>query len=538
MSITRRKALSLISGVPALLAWRNLRAAESFLISAARFDQAPAAIPASSKDPDLAIAPGPFKGTRESLREWQVPEWYRDAKFGIWAHWGPQSAVGYGDWYARNMYIQGNKQYEYHVKTYGHPTRVGFKDLIPTWTADKFDPDHLLGVYKKAGAKYFCSMAVHHDNFDLWDSKYQKRWNAVATGPKRDIVGAFKKAADNHGLRFAVSEHLAPSYHWFSTSHMSDKTGPLTGVPYDGANPDYADLYHELPKYYPYGYGLLNDRQAPQWWKQHYFNRIKDLVDKYQPDLLYTDGDIFFEEYGLALVANLYNVDSNRHGGRCEAVYTSKLPSDCAVGTCVQDWERGVAAGISANPWQTDTCIGEWHYNREAQYKSPKYVIDLLVDIVSRNGNLMLNIPLPNSGEPDYEERVILDEITKWMAINSEGIYGTRPWKIFGDGPVASAPASERGTRFNEAGRKELTADEVRFTTKGDTLYAFIMGWPEKLALIKPLATSSPLSPPKIRNVELLGYKDKVTWIQDEQGLTVVMPEQKSSDYAITLKIV
>jgi alpha-L-fucosidase len=538
MSITRRKALSLISGVPALLAWRNLRAAESFLISAARFDQAPAAIPASSKDPDLAIAPGPFKGTRESLREWQVPEWYRDAKFGIWAHWGPQSAVGYGDWYARNMYIQGNKQYEYHVKTYGHPTRVGFKDLIPTWTADKFDPDHLLGVYKKAGAKYFCSMAVHHDNFDLWDSKYQKRWNAVATGPKRDIVGAFKKAADNHGLRFAVSEHLAPSYHWFSTSHMSDKTGPLTGVPYDGANPDYADLYHELPKYYPYGYGLLNDRQAPQWWKQHYFNRIKDLVDKYQPDLLYTDGDIFFEEYGLAVVANLYNVDSNRHGGRCEAVYTSKLPSDCAVGTCVQDWERGVAAGISANPWQTDTCIGEWHYNREAQYKSPKYVIDLLVDIVSRNGNLMLNIPLPNSGEPDYEERVILDEITKWMAINSEGIYGTRPWKIFGDGPVASAPASERGTRFNEAGRKELTADEVRFTTKGGTLYAFIMGWPEKLVLIKPLATSSPLSPPKIRNVELLGYKDKVTWIQDEQGLTVVMPEQKSSDYAITLKIV
>ena len=538
MSITRRKALSLISGVPALLAWRNLRAAESFLISAARFDQAPAAIPASSKDPDLAIAPGPFKGTRESLREWQVPEWYRDAKFGIWAHWGPQSAVGYGDWYARNMYIQGNKQYEYHVKTYGHPTRVGFKDLIPTWTADKFDPDHLLGVYKKAGAKYFCSMAVHHDNFDLWDSKYQKRWNAVATGPKRDIVGAFKKAADNHGLRFAVSEHLAPSYHWFSTSHMSDKTGPLTGVPYDGANPDYADLYHELPKYYPYGYGLLNDRQAPQWWKQHYFNRIKDLVDKYQPDLLYTDGDIFFEEYGLALVANLYNVDSNRHGGRCEAVYTSKLPSDCAVGTCVQDWERGVAAGISANPWQTDTCIGEWHYTREAQYKSPKYVIDLLVDIVSRNGNLMLNIPLPNSGEPDYEERVILDEITKWMAINSEGIYGSRPWKIFGDGPVASAPASERGTRFNEAGRKELTADEVRFTTKGGTLYAFIMGWPEKLALIKPLATSSPLSPPKIRNVELLGYKDKVTWIQDEQGLTVVMPEQKSSDYAITLKIV
>ncbi len=179
-------------------------------------------------------------------------------------------------------------------------------------------------------------------------------------------------------------------------------------------------------------------------------------MDKYQPDLLYTDGDIFFEEYGLGLVANLYNVSANLHGGSCQADFTSKLPSDCQTGTCVLDWERGVAAGIPAEPWQTDTCIGEWHYNREAQYKTPKYVLDLLVDIVSRNGNLMLNFPLPNSGELDYEELLVLDEITKWMAVNSEGIYGTRPWKIFGDGPVATAPPSKDGTRFNEAGAQRL----------------------------------------------------------------------------------
>jgi alpha-L-fucosidase len=356
-------------------------------------------------------------------------------------------------------------------------------------------------------------------------------------GPKRDIVGAFKSAAEKHGLRFAVSEHLAPSYHWFSTSHMSDKTGPLAGVPYDGANPAYADLYHELPKDYPYGQ-QVNDRQAPDPWKMHYFKRIKDLVDNYQPDLLYTDGDIFFGEYGLSLVANLYNLSAKSHGGRCEAVYTSKLPSDCETGTCVQDWERGVAGGIPANPWQTDTCIGDWHYNREARYKSPKYVVDLLVDIVSRNGNLMLNFPLPNSGELDYEEMVILDEITKWMAINSEGIHATRPWKIFGDGPVATAPPPSRGTRFNEAGRKDLTAEEVRFTTKGDTLYAFVMGWPGKQTVIKPLATTSSVSPQKVKNVELLGYKDKVNWTQDEKGLTVLLPEQKPCDYAIALKIV
>jgi len=216
----------------------------------------------------------------------------------------------------------------------------------------------------------------------------------------------------------------------------------------------------------------------------------------------------------------------------------SKLVSDCQVGTCVLDWERGVAGGIAANPWQTDTCIGDWHYNRGVIYKTPKYVIDMLVDIVSRNGNLLLNFPLPNSGELDYEEMLILNAITKWMAINSEGIYGTRPWKIFGDGPVATAKPSAEGTRFNESARKELTADEVRFTTKGDTLYAFVMGWPDKLTLIRPLATSSALLPPKINNVELLGYKDKLTWTQDEQGLTVVMPEQRPCDYAITLKIV
>ncbi len=482
------------------------------------------------------IAPGPFKGTRESLRDWHVPAWYRDAKFGIWAHWGPQSAPEYGDWYARNMYIQGHRQYEYHVKNYGHPSKFGFKDVIPTWKAERFDPDHLMQLYKRAGAKYFCSMAVHHDGFDLWKSTYQPLWNAVAAGPKKDIVGLFKKAAQKQGLKFAVSEHLAPSYHWFSTSHTSDKTGPLAGVPYDGADPVYADLYHDLPKDYPYG-KPISDRNAPDPWKLHYFKRIKDLVDNYEPDLLYTDGDIFFQEYGLALVANLYNLSAKRHGGRAEAVYTSKLASDCETGTCVLDLERGVAAGIPANPWQTDTCIGDWHYNKEVKYKTPKRVIDMLVDIVSRNGNLMLNFPLPSSGALDDQELKILDEIARWMAVNSEGIYATRPWKIFGDGPVASAPASGRGARFNEAGRRDFTAEEVRFTTKGNTVYAFVMGWPEKQTVIKPLATINTTAQTKVKHVELLGFKGKVKWTQDEKGLTVQMPEQKPCEHAIALKI-
>jgi alpha-L-fucosidase len=533
-SITRRKALSMLAAAPALAGSKSGLAELLWLGAHGTAQNRPAT--GQSAAPALPITPGPFQGTRASLRQWQVPDWYRDAKFGIWAHWGPQSGVEYGDWYARNMYVQGSKQYEYHVKVYGHPTKVGYKQLVSLWKADRFDPDHLLSLYKKAGAKYFCSMAVHHDNFDLWDSTYQPRWNAVATGPKRDIVGAFRKAAERQGLRFAVSEHLAPSYHWFSPSHTSDATGPLAGVGYDGRDPAFADLYHSLPPDYPYGQ-RINDRQAPDAWKMQYFKRIKDLQDKYQPDLMYTDGDIFFEEYGLALLANLYNTSVKQHG-RCEAVAFSKLTTDCEVGTCILDWERGVAGGIPENPWQTDTCIGDWHYNRMATYRSPKYVIDMLVDIVSRNGNLLLNFPLPNSGELDYEEMLILEQITKWMSINSEGIHGTRPWKVFGEGPVASAPPAAGGTRFNEASRKEFTADEIRFTTKGNTMYAFVMGWPEHRTLIRNLATVSPLSPPKISQVELLGYGGKLSWTQDEQGLNIVWPERKPCDYAVTLKIV
>ena len=495
-----------------------------------------------ASSPQSDIAAGPFKGTRESLKDWQVPPWYRDAKLGIWAHWGPQSAAEYGDWYARNMYIQGHRQYEYHVKTYGHPTKFGFKDVIPTWKAEKFDADHLMQLYKKAGAKYFCSMGVHHDGFDLWKSAHQPRWNAVAAGPKIDVVGMFKKAARKQGLRFAVSEHLAPSYNWFSTSHGSDKTGELAGVPYDGVNPAYADLYHEYPKDYVVGSNStgFGGANIPDAWKLHYYRRIKDLVDNYQPDLLYTDGGIYYEDYGLAVVANHYNTSAKIHGGHVEAVYTSKIPRDCETGTCILDLERGVASGIPANPWQTDTCIGDWHYNKEAKYKSPKRVIDMLVDIVSRNGNLMLNFPLPNSGALDDQELKILDEITRWMAVNSEGIYATRPWKIFGDGPVATAPppaAGRRGNPFNERNRQDLTAEEVRFTTKGSTLYAFMMGWPEKEASIRALALGGPNSVPKVRNLELLGHKGKVKWTQDAAALKVELPQEKPCDHAVTFKV-
>jgi len=506
MALNRRKLLQMMGGASAALALPRFARAQS----------------------------ANFAPTRQSLQAYRIPEWYRDAKFGIWAHWGPQSAIEYGDWYARTMYEEGSPQYRYHVETYGHPSKVGYKDLVNNWKAAKWDPDHLMSLYKKAGAKYFVSMGVHHDNFDLWDSKHN-RWNAVNMGPKRDVVGTWQKAAQKQGLRFGVSEHLWISYKWWAPSHMADKSGPLTGVSYDGADPQFADLYHDADCA-RFGDKLdWNDDGIPDSWKQHYFNRITDLIDKYQPDLLYTDGHLPFEDYGLKVVSHLYNVSAQLHGGTTESVYTSKESSDCAVGTCLLDHERGVSDGIAKNPWQTDTCIGQWHYNRGEKYKSAKKVIDLLTDIVSKNGNLLLNFPLPNSGELDFEEMVTLNGITEWMSVNSEGIYSSRPWKIYGEGPSTKVKI-ETGN-FNEDKSKDLTAEDVRFTTKDSTLYAFVMGWPEKAAVVNSLGVASDQMPGKIRNVELLGYKGDLKWKQDESSLRVEMPAEKLSDIGITLKV-
>ena len=517
MNLTRRQTLKLLSYAAPALAFRS---------SLAQVTDNP------------AITKGRFAGTRESLSAYQIPEWFRDAKFGIWAHWGPQSAIEDGDWYARNMYIQGSDQYEYHAETYGHPSKVGYKDLVPMFKAERWDPEHLMDLYVKAGAKYFVSMGVHHDNFDMWNSKYQPRWNAMATGPKKDIVGLWREAARKRGLRFGVSEHLSNSFDWFAPSHTSDATGEYAGVPYDGTDPKFGDLYHnyaEMPADFTKKAEAMG-RVAPVEWKQEYFRRIKDLIDQHQPDLLYTDGGISFEEYGLGLVAELYNVSANSHGGNVESAFTGKIPADCATGTCALDRERGVADDIWPEPWQTDTCIGGWHYKRGVHYKSAKKVIDMLVDIVSKNGNLLLNFPLPNSGELDVEEMQVLDRITKWMATNSEGIYSTRPWKIYGEGPGTKVLA---GGGMNENKKPDLGATDVRFTTKGGVLYAFVQGWPAKEAVVESLAAASAQRPGKIVNVQMLGGGGSLQFTQDEKALRVTMPDAKpaTADIGIALKI-
>jgi alpha-L-fucosidase len=492
----------------------------------------------------MGIAEGPFEGTRASLRAYEIPDWFRDAKFGIWAHWGPQSAVEAGDWYARNMYIEGSGQYAHHLKTYGHPSKFGFKDTIPAWKAEKFDPDHLMDLYKNAGAKYFMTMGVHHDNFDLWNSRHN-RWNAVNMGPKKDIVGMWKQAVQKHGLKFAISDHLWISYKWYSSSKGSDSKGAFAGVSYDGADPKNFEYYGRCEEVLSNGNALdWNENGIPEVWKRHWFDRIRDLVDQYQPDLLYCDGHLPFEEYGENLLAHFYNQNAAIHGGKTQAVYTSKRALDSVKGTaiCVFDVERGVVDDIWPLPWQTDTCIGDWHYNRDmiGHYKTPKMVVDMLVDIVSKNGNLMLNIPLPASGMPDPDELAVLDGITKWMAVNGEGIYGTRPWKQFGEAAAVSGAGTAAGTAgqgggqsFNESKRRLLTFSDVRFVTKASILYAYFMGWPDEGSVkIRALGSASG----NIEGVELLGY-GKVEFKQSSEGLEVTLPGQKPCEHAYGLRV-
>jgi alpha-L-fucosidase len=472
---------------------------------------------------ELPIVPGKFAGTMDSLTNYACPAWFRDAKFGIWAHWGPQSVPMEGDWYARQMYQEGSPDYKDHLARYGHPSTNGWKDIIPLWKAEKWEPEKLMALYKKAGAKYFVSMGSHHDNFFLWNSPLHK-WNAVNYGPHRDVVGDWQRAAQRQGLPFGVSEHLGASFTWFQDAHQADKTGPLAGVPYDGADSNYWDLYHFPAEPGDTAWYSKNPR-----WQRQWFNEIKELVDHYHPDLLYTDGGVAFgNEVGLSQIASFYNDNIRRHHGKLLAVYTCKQPSG---GRWVQDYERGVNAGISPCPWQTDTSIGDWFYNRHWQYQPASWTVHMLVDITSKNGNLLLNVVLRPDGTLDPEVQAMLRQLADWTAVNGEAIYGTRPWLVYGEGGV-----KPRGGAFNE--NFQYSAKDIRFTTKGRTLYAIALGWPDDgKILIRSLAKTENASVNQIRRVELLGHRGALKFTRTADGLTVELPRKKLSGLTCSLRI-
>lgn len=471
-----------------------------------------------------------FEPTWQSLQQYNCPRWFRDAKLGIFMHWGPCSVPGVDDWYGRNMYIEGHRAYQHHVKTYGHPSEFGYKDIIALWKAENFDPDSLVQLYKRAGARYVVPVAVHHDNFDLWNSKHHP-WNAVNVGPGKDIIAMWREATLKHGLRFGASVHLARSYSWLNTSKGSDKKGPYAGVPYDGSDPKYASLYHEkhedTSRRYP--------KNPSQAWKQSWLERTTDLVDNYHPDLLYFDGGLPFEDVGLRLVAYYYNQNMAWHAGELQAVFNLKKPGkdhgEYRDGMCTRDLERGVLPGISPKPWQNDTSIGPWYYHPNAAYKSVDAIIDGFVDLVSKNGNLLLNIPLKPDGTLDHAAENILLDLGKWMDINGQAIYATRPWKIFGEGPTVV-----REGNFRER-TEPFTSKDIRFTTKGTTLYAICLDWPGNQATLAIKSLSTNQHPRNISNVTLLGHHGPLKWQQDSQALKIQMPSHKPCDYAFAFKI-
>ncbi len=491
--------------------------------------------------------PDKFKPDWESLKQYECPEWFRDAKFGIWACLGPQSVPECTDWYAHFMYNpQGGGKtawqernipyvYNFHVEKYGHPSVFGYKDVINLFTASKFDPERLLELYAKAGAEYFVAQANHHDNFDNWNSKYHS-WNSVNVGPKKDLIDLWAKATRKQGLKFGVSTHTAPAWRWFEPSRGADVDGPLKGVPYDGnltkedgkgkwwEGMDPQELYCK-----PHEPGEPPDEE----YIQKYKNRTIDLIDSYKPDLIYNDGGLPYGKVGLEIIAHYYNENAKWNNGQTKAVVNLKGVREDRRNAVVDDIERGRSADLDPYPWQTDTCIGGWFYVKDIQYKTANEVILMLVDIVSKNGNLLLGVPQRGDGSIDEKELAFLKEMAVWMKVNKEAIFGTRPWNIYGEGPTKI-----KGGRFaDNAGQMEYTSKDIRFTTKGNDLYAILMEWPGQRAEIKSLSKSVEPWFGKIKSVEMLGHKKPLKWKQNENGLTVELPDDKPCEHAYVVKI-
>ena len=514
----------------------------------------------------LVLSIGTLSAQNYQVPVSEVPEWFRNAKFGIWAHWGPQCVEGSGDWMARSMYMEGTSEYKHHVEHYGHPSEVGFKDIIPLFKAEKWDPDKLVAYYKGLGAQYFFVLGNHHDNFDLWDSKYQA-WNSVNMGPKRDILAEWEKAARKYELPFGISFHADHAWTWYEPSQRYDRHGPKAGVPYDGTltkadgkgkwweGYDPQDLYAQN---HPMSKGSWVDGMIHSQWAwgngaatpteefcTNFYDRTVDAINRYNPDLIYFDVTALpfypISDAGLKIAAHFYNHNMATHKGKLEAVLFGKILDGEQRKALVWDVERGAPNEILDRPWQSCSCLGGWHYNTSIYennwYKSASDVVKLLVDIVSKNGNMLLSVPLRADGTFDEKEEKILNEFGEWMNVNKEAIYDTRPWEIFGEGPIAESDIKINAQGFNEGAYSKATAQEIRFTQTKKDLYATVLAWPENgNVIIKSLAADSKLFPQKIRKVELLGY-GAVGFNRTAEGLSITLPSKQLNKIAPVFKI-
>ncbi|HHX63806.1 MAG TPA: alpha-L-fucosidase [Chloroflexi bacterium] len=460
------------------------------------------------------IAAGPFRAGWDSLRGYRVPDLYLDGKFGIFIHWGVYSVPAFGnEWYPRNMYQQGTPEFEHHLATYGPHRDFGYKDFIPQFRAERYDPAAWADLFQRAGARFVVPVAEHHDGFAMYDSGFSE-WCATRMGPRRDLIGELAEAVRRKGMVFGVSSHRAEHWWFMDGGKQFDS---------DVQDPRYAEFY-----------GPAEPRDTPPdaWWMDDWLARTCEIVDKYRPQLVWFDWWIeqpVFKPYLQKFAAYYYNRGEEWGQG----VAINYKHDAYAEGTAVYDVERGQLAEINPRFWQTDTSISKnsWGYVREQQYKSATSIIHDLVDIVSKNGALLLNIgPRPDGTIPEEETETLL-EIGRWLEMNGEAIYGTRPWAVFGEGPTQVVPGS-----FSDTKRDEFTARDWRFTRRGDTLYATLLAWPtDGRATIRTLAEGSEVEQP-VNRVELLGG-GPVRWQRTSEGLTVELPAEPPCGHAWVLKI-
>jgi alpha-L-fucosidase len=471
------------------------------------------------------IAAGPFAATWDSLLGYTIPEWYQDAKFGIFIHWGVYSVPAFGnEWYARTMYLQGRPEFEHHVATYGPHTQFGYKDFIPQLTAAHYDPDEWATLFKAAGAKYVVPVAEHHDGFPMYDCAFT-RWCASKMGPKRDLVGELAAAVRRQNLVFGLSSHRAEHW-WFMNGGREFDS--------DVNDPAYADFYGPATRMEGDPHKLDTRPYPDAAFLDDWLLRTCEVVDKYQPQLIWFDWWIGHEAFKPVLprfAAYYYNRGAQWGKGVAINHKFAAFPE----GVTVFDIERGQLSGIRPLLWQNDTSVAKnsWSYTHQQEYKTVDSLIDDLVDIVSKNGVLLLNIGPKADGTIPEPEQQMLREIGQWLKLNGEAIYGTRPWKIFGEGPTEVSEGS-----FTDTNRGAFTGEDIRFTTRGDTLYATALAWPGKQLVIRSLGASAGLWDQTVADIRLLGHDGPLTWNHTDQALVIDLPDNAPCEHAFVVKIV
>lgn len=509
---------------------------------------------------DFKIAPGPFAPTWDSIKQNYpgVPDWFRQAKFGVFVHWGPQASGRSGDWYARNLYRPGHPAYQNHLKDFGHPSKFGYKDVLNAWKAPQWDPATLTKSFYDAGMRFMMVVGVHHDNFDLWNSQYQP-WNSVNVGPKKDMIGGWAEEARKRGMKFCITFHHEYSWWWWADAYKADTSGPKADVSYDGhftladgkgkwwEGLDPRLLYNiDLREYFqvteiPFTRkGIFQDHQAyAKWYAERWALRIMDAVDKYDPDMFYTDGNSsepftgdhsgsgFKCDAGRRVVAHFYNRALLKHGKVDTLALIKFQAGNPAVG---MTYEVNIPKQIMTNQaWIGENPIGDWYYAPGYTYEAVNLVRSLL-EYISRGGNYACAVPVTPEGGLEPACVTMLQQMGEWMRVNSEGVYGSRAWDVWGEGQVVM-PNGKLGP---EQVRTPYTAKDIRFTAKDGAVYAWLMAWPEdSQATIRSLA----LPAGKVTGVTLLGCLEKLKWQQTDVGLVVHLPATKPCQFAYGLKI-